>query len=218
MKKFALIFLLVNLLSSCTHGERVDMSEIYTPAKGNEYFLPDIPNWLNFVESENCRRDEKTSYFDFLKLANSFRTTYVENIKWQWLYNKMKRENKEEKTLELFYQSYDIVKKTKNLFRLPPYPSLAILKLKGDIKQKPSSKLTSFIQSQLSEKGIPLIISSCYSTKELESWGKNLEDVWFLGQEFFSLFDLNNHLQTRWSTYFKEVFSDKKIFEFERSN
>ena len=133
------------------------------------FFLSEVPQWLNFSESGKCTREHNLKFFNYKKLRQNFELNYPKAVHFQNLYNVIYRENlkktknsylplKEEE--KIFFEALEKVKADQSLFQSPTYSIINLFwvdylmnsrdkkkvsKLKGFYLQERAAGVTPFL-------------------------------------------------------------------------
>jgi len=209
---FLILISLLSLVSCQTkkNFKLVNLENSYRGSGGGEYLRKPVAKWLNFDSKSKCYRQNNILYFDIKKIQESFNVDYATAIKWQWIYNQEEVNNFDK---DIFFKSLDLSKKKNNLFNLPKFSKVSVYSLSISEFQKPSKSLISFLRNKLSNRGIPLIHSACFSTTQLQNWleENELDETWAIGNEIGTNFDENLKEIPGWRYPLNQVLKPKSI-------
>lgn len=200
MKK---IILLIILLTGCanitnTGLQRRTVEDYYISTGVEKYFLSDIPSWANFDQKSGCFKKTNIRYFDINALMKSYNLTYNKALQLQASYNdelaqfknldkKHSPDLKEEELL--FYKVSEKVSSKIIFFDPPSFKRVNLIWLDealGDPKKE--KKLQKFIDSNVMENGVPVLVSFCLTKDEVELQFPSLHTK-LITAELFSIFD-----------------------------
>jgi len=117
-----------------TSFEKIDHAS--DSAYVSRYFLPELPNWINFSNVGKCRRNSSIKYLNFEQFRNSFALSYESAIQFQLLYNtgylNLKSVHKTEYVTpqsekKLFFEILDKIKADIEGFRIPKYKRINLV-------------------------------------------------------------------------------------------
>jgi len=177
MKKIILIFSMLVFNSACSVSnlKKRDMENYYQASGIEKYFLNEIPEWLNFHETLQCQRNRNFQFFNIPLMQRSYQMSFLDAIQFQASYNFEYLEGKgaeyslQEKQF-LFYKSLDRINNKINFFDRPKFKSVFLVLIDSEFNDEKRVKdLKSFLNSSTFDQGVPVLVSFCYSKKEIES-------------------------------------------------
>lgn len=236
-----IILFLWSLLAGCAHRPELEESEfghnwkeqrsngLYQSSGINQFFLPQMPLWVNFSSTASCRRNYVPQYLDVQKMRASFNLSYQQTMHFQYTFNvaynqeRYQREGnyvpmKEEEML--FYQTLDQTQSGIFTFRAPNYPQSHVIWIDPFIDQQvPIKKLKQFLISDKMSKGHPIFFSLCLNYRELEHFLSAHEiqnqNIRLLSYEILSPYNLESNFTTSFQIDLDQLLGvDRKIVVF----
>lgn len=223
-KSIFLILLVATLLSACTSKKGLvrNLDEYYTSSGVEQYFLSEVPNWINFSSESACFRDKTLRYFNIDALMKSFSLSYAESIQVQAIFNqeylvlKDKIDSvlpvKEEEVL--FYKSTESVSNKILFFDPPKFKKIHLIWLDEALASKEAeAKLKRFLNSSINDEGYPVFVTNCLTKPELTQRFPNI-GVKFITSEMFSVYDVNGKRRPKAMINVSAFFSEKQELIF----
>jgi len=223
-------FLFLIFLVSCSSLEsnkglqRLDMNEYYREAGMGRYFLPSMPQWLNYSESGQCERTHSIVYLDFEALKKGQALSYEQSLQLQLLFNLSREEkilatqvkalpNREEEGL--FFESLQKVQAGFYSFIRPKFNRLHLVWIDGLFKDEENiKKLKKLMQKDFFMKGQAIFISQCYSKNEVEKMLEKNElmdaNIRVISMELFSVYNAEAQRQKQFLIDLNQLFNTKQ--------
>jgi hypothetical protein len=224
-----IIFFFILFFISCA-GEQVkkELNEVYIPSGAEQYFLPNLPHWANVSTAADCRRETNIRFFDFYKMNKSYNLSYEQLLQFQLLYNhelfsilKNAPKNIEPKIRDeevLFFNILEKIQGGSTLFLAPDFKNINLVWVDDTINDKINiSRLKKLMNSEAMEQGMPVLVSSCLTWNELESFLGEVglpETTKIISAELFSPFAQDFILGIRTSLDFDKLFKDNQKLYF----
>lgn len=177
---FITFFLIV--ISSCSTAPGLKprtVEEYYLSTGVEKYFLPEIPDWINFSEDAGCFRTKGLKYFDIDALMKSYALSFFEAIQLQALFNEdflsaKSTQLRQSLTLKeeenLFFKASERVGSKIYFTDLPNFKRIHLIWLDNVLGDKNrEARLKKFLSSDIHNEGVPVLISACRTKKEIES-------------------------------------------------
>ncbi|MBY0515302.1 MAG: hypothetical protein K2P81_00230 [Bacteriovoracaceae bacterium] len=182
-------FLLVLVLLSACSSEPVRVDNPSTPYQtaGNEqFFLPELPAWVNGSLSAQCLRSQSVRYMDYTALEKIHGLDFKQKVELQTQYNRKLKERYSSNSLALspqeesvlFLESLELVKGGLKDLRFPTNSSIHLVWLDSFNKELFAKKWL----EKLGNKGEPVVlISLCQTASKMEDWieEQELDDYGF---------------------------------------
>jgi len=202
------------------------VDEQYRSVALSKFFLPEVPEWLNFSESGQCNREYKLKFFNYTKLRQNFGLNYQKTVHFQNLYNVIYNSNlkktktpylpqKEEE--KIFFETLEKIRANQNIFQSPRFPIVNIFWVDYLINKKNKKnifKLKRFLSSRKGGKGHPIFISLCHSKASIEKFlKKNRFDngsIKIMSLEMFSTYNQRNQKVPYFSIHLDSFFTKKQ--------
>ena len=202
------------------------IGEQYRSVALSKFFLQEMPEWLNFSESGQCKREHKLKFFNYKKIRQNFNLDYQKTVHFQNLYNVAYRTNikktkgqflpqKEEE--RIFFETLEKVKANQSIFQSPTYPIVNIFWIDYLVNRgnkKDISKLKRFLTSRKGGKGYPVFISLCHSKASIKEFLKKNRfengSIKIMSLEMFSIYDQQNKKVPYFSIHLDSFFSKKQ--------
>lgn len=204
------------------------VEEYYLSTGVEKYFLPEIPDWINFSEDAGCFRTKGLKYFDIDALMKSYALSFFEAIQLQALFNEdflnaKSTQVRQALTLKeeenLFFKASERVGSKIFFTDLPDFKRIHLIWLDNVLGDKNSEgRLKRFLASEAHNDGVPVLVSACRTKKEIES---ALPEAHYkiISAELFSVYNQqgqrvpNMHLDL--GVFFK---ADQKLFFYTQGN
>ncbi len=213
--------LIVIFILSCSSAPKEQEIPVYQTSGVESFFLPNIPQWINFSKEGMCNKTGSVQYLDFLKLNRAYNFTRKQAVDLQIIYNfeKSERANSGKELSPnfesvLFFEILEKVKSGVTPFELPQYPQVNLAWI--DLYLGDPSKiqeLINLIQSSLNEAPI-VIVSLCLDSIEMKkflSFNFPKEEFVAITQEAFSIYGLDFKPQMQFQFVENDYFREKKI-------
>lgn len=225
--KLLLSLLFSILFVNCsTTDERVNITSgldnVYISSGVEQYFLGNLPHWINFSSWAKCRRNESIRYMNYEILKKSYALTYDQMVHMQHMWNRKlyayKRSGgqgnlplKDESFV--FNNVYAQVIGGSYVFSAPKFNQVSLVWIDPFIENK--KKLKQILRSDDVLSGHPVIISHCLSSYAAESLLQELEledlGIKIIPAEMFSLFDKNIQMGYEFQIDVSQIMKKKKI-------
>lgn len=208
-----------------SYSKRI-IGEQYRSVGLSKFFLQEIPEWLNFSESGQCKREHKLRFFNYEKMRQNFGLDYPKTVHFQNIYNVSYRANlkkvkgsflpqrEEEK---IFFETLEKVKANQSIFQSPTYPIINIFWVDNVINKgskKDILKLKRFLSSRKGGKGYPIFISLCYSKTSIEKFLKKNKfengSIKIMSLEMFSVYNQQSQKVPHFSINLDSFFSNEQ--------
>ena len=199
------------------------IGEQYRSVALSKFFLQEVPEWLNFSESGQCKREHKLKFFNYEKIRQNFGLDYPKAVHFQNLYNvayrtSLKKTNgqflpqKEEE--KIFFETLEKVKANQSIFQSPAYPVVNLFwidNLVNRANKRDISKLKRFLSSRKGGRGYPIFISLCYSKASIQRFLKENRfengSIKIMSLEMFSIYNQKNKKVPHFSIHLDSFFS-----------
>ncbi len=225
MTKLYLLLMIftLNFVSSCTSTRpTTNLDRAYQATGLNQYFLADLPKWANFNESTGCFRNEALRYLDFGALMKSFALNYQQASQVQAFFNQsylsaihtpqVKMTLIEED--KMLNESLQKVQNRIPFFEAPSFHTIHLIHFDDYYQSKlMTAQLLDFLKSELNDSGVPVLVSTCLTTAEMQKMLNDLS-IKMLGAEFFSPFDRDGVLKPVMSLNLEAFFDSKQKLLF----
>lgn len=230
MREALAFLLLIFTVTSCSTLEpdkdfkRLDMNEFYREAGMSRYFLPAMPQWLNFSESAQCERSHSMIYLDMESLKKGQALNYEQSLQLQLLFN-LSREEKMQtanvKALPLreeegvFFESMQKIQSGFMPFMRPKFNRIHLVWIDSLLKSEENvKKLKKMMQGNLLTQGQAVFISQCMGKNEMEKFleGHDLLDahVRLIPMELFSVYSAEGKRQQQFLIELNQLFDTKQ--------
>ncbi|GEM_PF-1271791 len=190
--KYLKSLVLLTLVSCSLTNNKADIERVgYQTSGVEQYFLPELPAWINHSSEGKCFKTNSFHYLDFPKIAVSYQLNYVQLIELQALYNDRLEEYfrsttsrflKPVEEASFFSNSMEQVRGGVRKFNIPEsVREVDVVWLEGFIKEKKIADLLAMGKSEQFNERLPILFSSCLSKSALNQWIKEngLENVGF---------------------------------------
>ena len=214
------------LLAGCALNEKSnfkmrDTRKYFPGSETNRYFLPNLPDWINFSQTAGCRRKVSIRYLDILKLQRSFSLKHTQGIQLQYMFNKILEQIRREKDIKLIPFDreekifYDVSNKIQSgilAFRKPSFKQINLVWV--DPLLSHPAKLADMLNQSFMVKGHPVLISLCKSYFEMEAFlqKNHLSDqnIRIMPLEMFSVFDPQGRMMPSFHLHLPSFFDKKQ--------
>jgi hypothetical protein len=202
--------------------ERRNLDSFYVSGGIEQYFLPELPDWVRFSQTGKCFLDKSTKYLNFERLNQSYSLSYEQLVQMQYSYNKkiIGKDNLQPKEEEVFfYNTYDQVQAGSKEFIKPTYKRVNIIWI-DDIFTGTANKsrLRILLNSKDMDLGHPVLVSLCLSenqlTKFVSSVGMNGAAIKLMPREMFTVFNYMNKKHPYFALDFSQIFDKKQKLYF----
>jgi len=219
------MILTIFVLTACSQGEmasryaRRDLEQYQQDKSVLQYFLSDIPEWMNMSQSGQCKKDITVKNIDYKTLRTSFSLEYEQAVQFQYMYNveywRLRKKYKSDYLTfldesVLFHQTMDKIMAGIKLFTPPEYKQISLLWVDPLIQKNNLSKLKQIFASEKFHRGHPVFISFCMSLDELNSFittnGLDAKNIRLITHEMLSIYKDDN------TTSFELTINLSKIF------
>lgn len=218
--KALLLTLILSLFASCasemTSGPRPDA---YQGVGIEQFFLPELPAWVNGSVGLQCKRSLTVRYLDYVALEKMHALTFLQSLELQTQFNRKFKERyaaavvglSPQEEAVLFMESLEQVKGGLRELKFPASPKTHLV-LIDSFKSDPKVKERLV---ELAERGDPVVlVSFCDDALGLEAWVTSLElgefGFYYLGAESMGPV-------TSAATYYGPVMPLKELFQRERT-
>lgn len=225
MMRLLVLFLLI-FLQSCASGFKERSYETFNTAQeGVQYYLSDVPQWMNFSSAGGCFREHPIHYLNYESVGKSFGLNYDQVTQLQLTLNYY-AENRLLGELEknnLFFDSLQKIQNKVFVQTIPSFNRIHLIWLDEALNNPlKMSKLKQFLTSGTQNSGVPVIISTCLGFRELEKMFPEM-GIKFISAEFFSiyqkdlgrqahfLFDLSALFKKEQKIYFYQTEKNNRI-------
>lgn len=215
------VYFLLLFLISCTHSRQVkehrEYESIGFSAGVEQYFLSDLPVWINFSTLGSCKRNLPIKYLNFDHLNKSYSLTYEQNVNLQQMLNKklMSYEQKTNSSKDqnfIFHNIYEQVIGGGRDFRIPQFKKISLVWI--DPYLDDHQQLKSIFKGNVLN-GHPIIVTNCLSISEAEklanALGLDSLGVKIISAEMFNVFNEN---YTGFALDFSKLLPGKEITLF----
>lgn len=217
-----ILFLVLIMQLSCSFSSfnpsKINLDRAYQSTGVNQYFLADLPRWANFSESAHCFRKEPVRYLDYNALMKSFSLNYQQASQVQAFFNQiyLSVTQKPEMKMTLideermFNESLQKVQNKILFFEAPSFHTVHLINFDDYLQNQYSlTELLEFLKSSTNDSGVPVLLSSCLSTTEVQNFLKDLS-LKVIGAEFFSPFNKEGILRPLMSLELSSFFEIKQ--------
>jgi hypothetical protein len=227
-----ILLLALILLTSCgstnsikdSAYQRRDLNQSHITSGIEKYLLTSFPDWMNFSEVGECKRDFIPRYLEYSKLYSDHGLDYLKAMNLQALFNRnflIKKAGDVDKvklTEEsyYFYTSFDEVRGGAVAFKPVEFSKVNIYWIDPAINNKAKlSKLISMTKKKEYLSAPPIFISSCLSEKGILNFLKmnviDSEGARIVDATMFSVFNLKFKHAGKFSLNIGKLFSGKDI-------
>lgn len=230
MREALAFLLLIVVTTSCSVLEpdkdfkRLDMNEFYREAGTSRYFLPAMPQWLNFSESAQCERSHSIIYLDMEALKKSQALNYEQALQLQFLFNQRREEKMreaQERALPLkdeegiFFESLQKIQSGFFPFVKPKFNRIHLVWIDSLLKDESNiKKLKRMMGQTLLTQGQAVFISQCLSKNEMEKFLEQHQlldsQVRLIPMELFSVFNKEGKKQKQFLIELGQLFDIKQ--------
>lgn len=232
--KNGILALLIFLHISCsTTAERVNitsgMDNVYISNGVEQYFLGNLPHWVNYSCWGKCKRKESIRYMNYQIIHKSYGLDYTQIVHMQHMWNRKVyafRKSAGQDSLPLkdesfiFNNIYAQVQGGSYDFMAPKFKNISLVWIDPYLKN--TKKLKKIIQSDKVLAGYPVLVSHCLSSYEIEALVQELklEDLGIksLPAEMFSLYEKEFETGYEFGLNVDEILKNKNITLFGKSN
>jgi hypothetical protein len=223
-------FLFLSILNSCTSRQldksySIDIDQAYQGVGIEKFFLAQQPSWSNFSLSGQCRRKSMVRYMNYEAIKKAYALNYTSIVNFQHITNrKFSDELAKDANAELrlkdesfiFYNAYEQIIGGGRDFVIPEYKRISLLWIDPYLHNP--SQLKKIIELESFQKGFPILISDCLSSKKFEKYiskhGLGSYGVKYMGADMFSPYNIDSKLSYSFSINIKEYLKNKDIFLF----
>ena len=198
-----------------------DTRKYVSSTQANRYFLPNLPDWVNFSQTAGCRRKVSIRYLDISNLRRSFSLDYNQGVQFQYMFNKRLeqiRHNQDIKFISFETEEkifYDVSNKIQSgivAFRKPSFKKIHLVWI--DPLLFHPQKLKDLLNESFMTKGHPVFISMCKSFLEMESFLQknhmaNL-NIRIMPLEMFSVFNTQGKMTSAFHLDIPSFFNKKQ--------
>ncbi len=208
--KLTLYFLLLVLTSACSTGPDYKTPPELTIYRGNgieQFFLPELPKWINRSSTGQCFRQFSVKYIDQSKIKLIHQLSYPESIELQVQLNQKLEEyfrNTTAKFLRpveeaaLFANTLEQVKAGVKALQLPAVSQIELIWIDDYIQKNKEADFINWANSSQFTENLPVLVSLCKTSTELKKWAqdRNVDSVglYYAGFEWMSPFDKEQEL------------------------
>lgn len=201
MLKRNLSLILLLYLVGCTSARKISehgqYESINYSAGIEQYFLSDIPNWINFSEVGQCKREAPLRYLNFQNLKNSFDFNYEQSVSLQHMFNRKLLSYSETSILNkdeafIFYNMYEKVLGGTRDFIAPSFDKVSAVWIDPYLQMNKShSRIKQAFKGRVLE-GHPVLVTMCLNSIEAEKLVTKLKldelGVKIISAEMFNTF------------------------------
>ena len=198
-----------------------DTHKYFPGSETNRYFLPNLPDWINFSQTASCKRKVSIRYLDISKLQRSFSLSYNQGIQFQYLFNKKLEEIKLKQDIKfipfetkekIFYDVSNKIQSGITAFRRPSFEQIHLVWI-DPLLSRPA-ELRELLDQSFMVDGHPVFISLCKSFLEMEKFlQKNHlsnQNIRIMPLEMFSVFNSEGMMTTAFHLDIPSFFSKKQ--------
>ena len=196
MRILTILFIL-----SCSSTEKTGLKRAEQEIEENtilgsseSYFLPIVPKWANFHSGVKCFQKSETHYLNFNELQKAYSMKLDKMTEVQSYYNYSLFRMKNQRSVASIKAKSEILFEVieKNLgkvhyFDFPRYKSYNLIAVDGLDDKSLKKKLIKFLDSRHMNNGVPILVSFCEKSYELEKRFEKLGLVddypYFIGSE-----------------------------------
>lgn len=220
MMKYILI--LFTLVGCSTTFKNREIENYHQSAGVEKYFLSDIPSWANFSTEGQCHRQYTTRFFDIGLLMKNFNVDYSRALQIQGLFNDFYNREGEGGTLRslpllaeqnLFYKALEKINAGLLFFERPTFLKINLVWVDDAfISVEDEKRLKGFLKSSVFDSGVPVLLSLCYTKKELEEKFKD-DHYAMITAELLSVFNANGVMGNQFKIDLGRLFDSKQILQ-----
>lgn len=224
--KLAFYFLLLGLIS-CSSGPSYNTPAEVTAYRSNgmeQFFLPELPKWVNRSETGQCFRNFSIKYIDQEKVKQVYQLSYPKAIELQVQFNqKLEKyyKNTTQKFLRpveeatLFANTLEQVKSGVTALNLPNVIQIELIWIDDYIHKNKEADFIRWANSAQFTENLPILVSLCKTSTELKKWAqdRNVDSVglYYAGFEWMSPFSKDQTLSPLERNYLSDFGAMKII-------
>lgn len=201
------LFLLLGiLLFNIACGSKVPVravEEFYVTSGVEQYFISNIAQINKANNGFSCHRNMNMRFMNLDKISKEFNYDFLKSLQVQAFFNQEYLGIKEtildplpfKEEEILFYRSQEKVSNDIKFFNAPNFRKIHLIYVDEVIhSEEKLRKLKSFLRSSIHDDGVPVLVTSCLSKKELQE-DYNLASNRSMTLEMFSFYDSKFEIQ-----------------------
>ncbi len=176
--KFFLLMIFI-FLSACSTERPKDIENYFQSAGTEKYILSDLPDWANFSETGVCKRNSAIKFFDIDLLMKNYAIDFKKAISIQASFNEeynniVEKNPKKPIPLNdeqlLFFKAFEKNNAGISYFSPPQFKKINLVSIDSISKgENEILNLKKFLNSKIFDLAPAVLISYCYTKKEIES-------------------------------------------------
>lgn len=205
------------------------LDNVYISNGVEQYFLGNLPHWMNYSTWGKCKRKEPIRYMNFEIIHKSYGLDYEQAVHMQHMWNRKVyafRKSSGQDSLPLkdesfiFNNIYAQVQGGSYDFMTPKFKNISLVWIDTFLDNK--KRLKRIMQSDQILAGYPILVSHCLSSYEIESLVQDLKleelGVKVIPAEMFNLYQDNLKTQYEFGLDVEKILKNKNITLFGKSN
>lgn len=199
--KLAVYFLLLSLIScgTTTDYKVPDTVSVYRGNGVEQFFLPELPKWINRSGTGQCFRQFSVKYLDQEKLKFVHQLSYPESIELQVQLNQKLEDYYKNTTTKflrpveeatLFSNTLEQVKAGVKALNLPAVSQIELIWIDDYIQNNKEADFIKWANSSEFTENLPVLVSLCKTSAELKKWAqdRNVDSIglYYAGHEWLS--------------------------------
>ena len=188
-----------------------------------DWFLPPLPDWINFSPTHQCDKENNWTYLDISKVSPQLGLSYFQSLELQARINLYPDFFKIPETdrFRIFFD--ELTKVINKISIINPIPEVGKNLVIISIDSIQATKNWKNILINLSEmpkwdSSIPIIVSECLSTQTLKNiltaLPSNSPFQWAIGGDFLTTISFDGKNKNQWGIDWEHFFLGKKISYF----
>lgn len=198
------VYSLLLVLISCGSAPEYKVPEEVSIYRGNgveQFFLPELPKWINRSVSGQCFRNFSVKYIDQERIRQVHQLTYPESIELQVQLNQKLEEYYQNTTAKflrpveevaLFANTLEQVKGGVKALNLPAVSQIELIWIDDYIQNNKEADFIKWANSSEFTENLPVLVSLCKTSTELKKWAqdRNVDSIglYYAGFEWMSPF------------------------------
>lgn len=222
--------MLVLAFSCSTPGDqRVNttgvLDNVYISSGVEQFFLGDLPHWVNFSQAGQCHRKTNIRFLEFKNLSKSYNLKYDQMIHLQHMFNRKiyaYKTSSAQKDLPLkdegyvFYNVYQQVIGGSYDFVPPKFQKVSVVWVDPYLKQP--KRLAAIFKQDKVLAGHPVLLSHCLTSYELEELAKELKlddiGVKYLSADMMTVYNKQGDNQLYFAIDLEAFLAGKEVTVF----
>ncbi len=228
MIRLLLLLFPVGIIFNCCssdealYGKRRATQNYFRSPELGQYFLPQIPNWVNVSADGQCTKKSQTQFFDLSMLGKFASLKYSQGVHLQILYNRrsetmassLNQSNlSQEQESTLFFSTLSTVKSSRSALQID-FPAVNLIWIDSYLDNP--EELRKKLNNTRFDKAFPVFLSLCLREWELEQWVlKKIEyqtSFEMLSADALTLFSPSLEKKFEFGFVLDELFGEKKSY------